>query len=555
MLLDVTVSIDDALHEAKSHLRTQCEQVHPKMLALQVVRMADWAYVLPPEIAGRMRAAAIYGAPLLLSILPAAPLSEPGWAPLVSNESIERATAGLILRASDVARVERMVALARSGLGEVVARDGVVHIEFGSNAFGSERHDTRDEEHLRLWRRSLEVEEDEELRRLEPQVAKLTSKLVDRWYEHFIQYGADPLLDEYFDRKATLYCSLMAYRDVFDEHAPFGGVAFKTYIDAVAALAALALKHVVFSEALLAKYPEMRAPNALTIVDEPPKLLDSIAAQLDESCVPDVRKALRALTHRLEEDHGLLVPGENLAPLIEIGEGFVVRSLSGMLGGPVYYLLKYLRRNHRRDWDVAVNRREAAFREDIHAIFPRPHFRIGKCPGKLRRGGRVVTDIDAAVFDPQEKTLALFQLKWQDPFGMSANERRSRATNLVSTGNDWVARVLDWTEEHGIDALQRALQLPREPVAALRLFVCARSHANFSGALPYDPRAAWGTWAQLARLHLANPSGPDCIGRIHDGLLAEFRRRRPAPSGPLPIGEAIDLGTTRVRVVIQHGVE
>jgi hypothetical protein len=61
-------------------------------------------------------------------------------------------------------------------------------------------------------------------------------------------------------------------------------------------------------------------------------------------------------------------------------------------------------RKHRERWMVA----------DLYALFEGPRFQCARSSIKLRRGGKVVTDVDAAILDEATRELVLFQLKWQD---------------------------------------------------------------------------------------------------------------------------------------------
>ncbi len=552
----VVSEIDDALRRAREDLLEVTRRFDPRLLALSAVRMADWAFMMPladPEQPAHTLAAA-YGAPLILATVPPGSLRGPGWPAVVSDAELEGETHAILERAGSIAMVERTLALVRSGLGSLEERGGRIVLEYARDTFDLERHDKQDERDRLAEVRAVDDEESETLRRMQPLITSLTSKLVGRWRKHFIRYDADPVLDNYFMRAAKLRCRYSMYtQDSFDGEATFDGIPFYVYRAVVLTLTALSLKHAAFALALLNRHRDMRPPNVLTIVDEPRKLVPGVTAHLDaDDCVEDITAALRAVTLVQEHDAELLIPGEGLPPLIEIGDGFLIRSMEGTLGSPFYYLLKHLRRRFRKDWDVAVNRREAELVRSIESLFPRAEFRIGRAGAQMRDGSNLLTDIDAAVFEPAAKTLAVFQLKWQDPFGLSVAARRSAATNFVKTGGAWVEKVLGWTARNGVPALQRTLRLPVEEVTNVRLFVIARAHANFSGAYSYDERASWGNWPQLARLRSAHASRPEVLNELHRAISDEFRSRRKPDASSRQLA-TLDIGTTTVEIVAYGG--
>ena len=87
-------------------------------------------------------------------------------------------------------------------------------------------------------------------------------------------------------------------------------------------------------------------------------------------------------------------------------------------------MLAELYRRYRKDWDHAVDGREEHFRKELYDLFPTRRFAKAEKPLNLRNEGVVATDIDAAVFDSTTRTLGLFQLKWQDPFGTSMRKAK-----------------------------------------------------------------------------------------------------------------------------------
>lgn len=547
-----TTTFEEKLTAAEDNVRAMVAQFDPRVLALTAVRLADLGYVNSPPTAAA-RAMTVMGVPPVLRALAAGPFAAPGWPLLVSDGALEREVLAVLSLAWRVAYVRRCFELARTGLGRVQDNDTKVEISYSNVGFDLESLDVMDE--TRLVGDLVEPQEASEraaLDAMQPQVQDLTTRLVGPWMNHFIRYDAHPLLDEYFMRRAMLHCRYaQRMQDTFDGDTEFDGVPFYVYRAVAAVLVSLSLKHLAFVDSLLARDASLRPTNVLTIVDEPHKLVDATIDLLDsEARRSEVRKAFDAFTWHPGRDRELIAAGEDLPPLIQIGDGFVIRSIAGALRAPFYFLLKRLRLRT-KDWSRAVQRREALMKREFDQLFPRARYRHGRGLAKLHDSGRVVTDIDAAVFDPVSATLGLFQLKWQDPFGVSATERRSRATNLVTRANAWIDCVLSWLATHDMAALQKVLHLPRENVRSVRLFVIARTHSNFSGSHPYNLRAAWGNWWQLARILLAHGMRLDPLAAAFDCLNEEFAARRNRIVEPHD--SEFDIGSTRVRVIVSPG--
>jgi hypothetical protein len=189
--------------------------------------------------------------------------------------------------------------------------------------------------------------------------------------------------------------------------------------------------------------------------------------------------------------------------LIKVGRASVVKSLHGILTTSYNFLLAELRRRYPGDWDRAVDRREAKFRNELYELFPGERFiRIDR-PVLLKEGRATVTDVDAVILDRITGALALFQLKWQDPIASSLQKRSSKMRNFVREGEAWVNQVSTWLAMHSQEDLIRAMgsAVPRATeIASTRLFVLGRYFAHFSGQEAPRPDAAWGMWPQVVKL-------------------------------------------------------
>jgi len=205
------------------------------------------------------------------------------------------------------------------------------------------------------------------------------------------------------------------------------------------------------------------------------------------------------------------VPGIAAAPFVRLGPETLMPSSVGLRTQPLLFLARELRRRDPQSWHNAAHQREAAFRHDIATVFADKRFVHALARIQLRReGGSLRTDIDAAIFDRKTGTLAVFELKAQDPFSRSAEELDRRRDNLLAA-NRQLAGILDWTKRHTPDEILDRIDhqtAKRFKVQRVLPFVLARTLARFIDGPPPDKRAAWGAWPDVLRLHDAGVLDP-----------------------------------------------
>src|SRR5690606_3423498 len=103
---------------------------------------------------------------------------------------------------------------------------------------------------------------------------------------------------------------------------------------------------------------------------------------------------------------------------------------------------------------------------------------------KLRKGSKIVTDVDAAVFDRTSGDLALFQLKWQDFLTNDVRALRSRSSNLVREIDEWADKVMEWILKRSVADLGDAMRInsrKHRPILRIFLFAISRTVARVQG--------------------------------------------------------------------------
>jgi hypothetical protein len=197
-----------------------------------------------------------------------------------------------------------------------------------------------------------------------------------------------------------------------------------------------------------------------------------------------------------------------LPPLFDAGDGLLLPCRAALEGWPLFFLHRELRRRAGNAYHTAAHLREAVFRDDIARAFADKRFVTSTAPIRLaREAGGLRTDIDAAVFDRKTGALAIFELKFQDPFARSADERARQRDSVIAAKRQ-VSAVLAWIQRHGADDLVNRIdhRVARQfHVRKVFPFVLGRYHLQLASGPPPDPRAAWGTWIDVLRVARATP--------------------------------------------------
>jgi len=168
---------------------------------------------------------------------------------------------------------------------------------------------------------------------------------------------------------------------------------------------------------------------------------------------------------------------------------------------------------------------------------------------KLRRGGAVLTDIDAAIYDRLTGDVGIFQLKWQDYSTNDVRQLRSKAANLAAELTDWSNKVMSWIEENGVSSLDKSLRLKqkrREAVRSVMLFAISRSSVRTHGfGVRTDaPSLAMAMWPRFVRARMEVGPSERSLRDLHARLLQEYGQLpdiRPTPASIQVTGATLHL--------------
>jgi hypothetical protein len=337
-------------------------------------------------------------------------------------------------------------------------------------------------------------------------------------------YGALPKVDDHFLATSMEFVSHARDEAGLHPEADLGHVTGADLTAIIAFVTALHMKHVRFSVLAMKEFPEICIPQALTIWGPLAELEDSIVdySQLDRT---QVRNALDAITLRPEEASRLSQITYPIVPLLlGVGNGMILRPVSSIARNPLICARTLFEWRNPHLTHRVSQPRESWLRSQVYALFQGSRYRLVQGNVKLRNDGRVVTDIDAAIFDILTGELALFQLKWQDYFTNDVRELRSKACNLTNELDHWAGEVEKWIQLKGNAELTSALRLKHcESIGKIFLFGLSRTYARMHGfGFPItSEKLAIANWPQFQRNRYEIGPAQPVFSRIFQSLRTE----------------------------------
>jgi hypothetical protein len=217
-----------------------------------------------------------------------------------------------------------------------------------------------------------------------------------------------------------------------------------------------------------------------------------------------VEKIVEGIAFRADEAANLRYETTPLRPmLIDLGNGFDLWPVSALDRNP----FETIRRIHERRDPTAVTRlaapREQWFRDNLYGLFDNERFECVEGNIKVQVGGRIVTDIDAAIYDRESDQLALFQIKWQDFSTNSPKELGSKARNFMNAMNLWAGTVTNWLETTDIARVMQSMRLKSRSGGATTVHLyLPTSFCRFRSASGSTP--SWISNLVSSRLRLAS---------------------------------------------------
>jgi len=364
---------------------------------------------------------------------------------------------------------------------------------------------------------------------LRPDIEELIRPLVRPWDTGrgvMVAYDARIEVDKHYMAEALALATSWREDSGIHADAKLGSITGADIAGVGAALISLHAKHYGCVSAAKKLFPEVSVAQSLTIWGPRDELERSISA-MSGSSEPVVRAVFNAVAMTSEQAKRLADHSTPLLPLLfDLGNGFILRPVSCLTRNP----FTAARTQHqwldpRTEHGVAVDREEW-MREQLYGMFGGK--RYIRFPGnlKLRRGGAVLTDIDAIIYDRLTGDVGLFQLKWQDYSTNDVRQLRSKAANLSAELVDWSDKVKSWVEENGMSALDKSLRLKQkrhEAVRGVLLFAISRSSVRTQGygIKTVAPDLAMAVWPQFVRARMEIGPSAWSIRDVHARLVEE----------------------------------
>jgi len=412
----------------------------------------------------------------------------------------------------------------------------------------------REREDIAWWTNALAKTYEREMQELAVEKVSIQQQLdafAGQWQADMPVYRTTQEIDDYYRRLGTLRVKSMACHFLYPAQTLIGGCTVELYGNVLAVLIGWALKHLDFCRTCVVQHPSWTLRALLASSHAAAALIEALSETLGVESAA-MRRVVDAysLSHENVSYH-CAVAGTPAPPLLRLDEQHLVWSLMGLLSEPFLFLTRELKRRHSYEYHTAAHLREEVFRQDLYQLFSDNRFVRSAGSVELRGvQGDLTTDVDALIFDRKTGVLALFELKSQDLFAYSPQERRRQRDYFYNAGKQVVACV-QWLNRNGADALLARLDpklVKRLKVQKTYIFVLGRYLAHFFDGPEFDRRAAWGTWPQVLRLVNEGSFGAEDAHPIQS-LYNKLMKDTPlTPSSPVLDVQEITIGDSNVYV-------
>ena len=360
-----------------------------------------------------------------------------------------------------------------------------------------------------------------------------------------VGYGATPEIDAYF--LSAIADQMIDWRNDAGIHPNIDilGTPSDLLTGITGLLASIYLKHVQFVGIGHNKLRDINFPVSLTIWESRSELIDSITAFIgSDTTAMDVSVALEKLIVIPEDTRYFGTAERPYIPLlIQISKMHVLRPVTSIFRNPLHGARMALEFNIPSSEATFRAPRETWMRNELNLLFAGTGCKMLWKPRIIKHRGQMLTDIDAGVYDPATRCLALFQLKWQDFGAAEVKKQKSRAKNFVSQVDDWTAKVEAWIEDSGLPEVAREIRLEDE-VETILLFAVGRFVARFKsyGYTHASSSVAVCSWPQLVRIRKHLNSDENILQSLYDGIAEE--RSRVISITPVPY--EVKIGNTKL---------
>lgn len=437
-----------------------------------------------------------------------------------------RLARSLLHKMGTSAVLDKAAAMLRHGMADVEYVDDIIHFRMADLSLSDHFLDQVD-----VWKYSSlddshsesSVTPDESLS--VPQIRERMADLVFPWITskgRMVGYRGDSELEVHYLSLASETMNDWKNEAGIHPETDLLGTSGGLLTAIVGIMASGYLKHIHLVDVGCTVLPEINYPMSLTIWKPLSEIAEGLSVFTHESMDAITEVLQRIVVTPADAAFFESADTPYIPMLIQISNLYVLSPISSIYRNPLQGISLLQEKKRPALEQLIRSPREGWMHSELNRLFMGTRYQLIDRPVMLKRNGKVLTDIDAAVFDVTTGTLAVFQLKWQD-FGTSdVKKQKSKARNFVDQIDGWVDKANSWIEDQGLEALGGALQLKGQ-VKMAKIFAIGRFSARFRsyGYAPSSPSVAVSTWLQFVRLRYQIGPVEDVIGRLHESIMRE----------------------------------
>jgi hypothetical protein len=242
------------------------------------------------------------------------------------------------------------------------------------------------------------------------------------------------------------------------------------------------LKHIHFALLAIKQFPEINVAQSLTRWTPLEDLKAGIIVYT-KLTNQKVSAIFESIMMKQSDAKYLESRTEYFMPLIiDMGNDMVLMPVSSVLRNPLYSIISLIEARNPNIRDKINSEREKWQRKNLYSSFKGNRYQTIEGSINLRSGEKIITDIDAVVYDTVAGELAIFQLKWQDFNSNDVRKLRSKARNLTRDLDEWAKRVTTWIEQFGYQELKKCLRIKNTfETTTVYLFGLCQNAAHMGG--------------------------------------------------------------------------
>ncbi len=337
-------------------------------------------------------------------------------------------------------------------------------------------------------------------------------------------YNADPDIDQhYFALVAEGTHKGIEYAGIHDDTI-LGSITGKDLKTVVFLLTSFYLKHIRFVDVAKKAFPEINIAMSLTIWKPRNELVQSIT-DITGMTESTVSTAVDLLTVKSGHETYFRAEVTPYFPmLLKVSDNYLLEPIASIFRNPFHGIRMM---HEAADKKAAVHllaHRERWMASELYNLFQGTRYQRMEGTTNLRQGGKIITDIDAAIYDVTTGALGLFQLKWQDFNSNNVAKQRSKAKNYVEQVDAWGRSVQEWLAEFGPESFLRTLRMKgSHGISQVHLFALGRSAARFQsyGYTSQIDAIASASWRQFIRLRYEVGPSENVLSDLHLAIQSE----------------------------------